>query len=59
MLQEFFHRIGLGEKEQTLYMALAELGVQPASALARRIGLDRVVTYKHLKRMAEIGRAHV
>lgn len=59
MLVEYLRRLGLGEKEQTIYMALAGVGVQPASVIARRLGLDRVVTYKHLKKLESTGLAKV
>lgn len=55
MLKEYLNQIGLTDKEITLYLALTEVGVQPASVLARRCNLDRVSTYKHLKKMADRG----
>lgn len=55
MLQEYLTKIGLNDKESRIYEALCALGSQPASVLARRLSLDRVVTYKHLKKMAEQG----
>lgn len=55
MLQQYLSRLGLPEKEQKIYLALAESGLQPASVIARRLKLDRVTTYKHLKKMAEMG----
>lgn len=55
MLAEYLQRLEFTEKEQKIYLVLAELGVQPASAVARRSGLDRVTTYKHLKKLAERG----
>jgi hypothetical protein len=55
MLDAFLKKLGLGEKEQAIYMALASVGLQPASVLARRLGYDRVVTYKFLKRLASHG----
>lgn len=55
MLQQYLQRLGFSEKEQAIYLVLTEIGVQPASIIARRCGLDRVTTYKHLKRLAERG----
>lgn len=55
MLQEYLQRLGCSEKEQKLYVALASIGLQPASLLARKVGLDRVVTYKQLKKLEEKG----
>lgn len=54
-LEHSLGRLGLSEKEQTIYLTLATIGVQPASVLARRLNLDRVVTYKHLKKLASQG----
>jgi hypothetical protein len=55
MLQQYLSQLGLPEKEQRIYLALAELGVQPASSIARRVKMDRVTTYKHLKRLTTLG----
>lgn len=55
MLREFLAKIGLTEKEQAIYLALAELGIQPASAVARYLGIDRIAVYKQLKKMAGEG----
>jgi sugar-specific transcriptional regulator TrmB len=55
MLKKFLMNVGLSEKEQALYTALAELGIQPASAVARYLGMDRIATYKLLKKMAVEG----
>jgi sugar-specific transcriptional regulator TrmB len=55
MLQGYLQRIGLDPKEQSIYMTLAQIGVAPASVVARKCGLDRVTTYKHLKKLAERG----
>ena len=55
MLESFLKKLGLGEKEQAIYMALASVGLQPASVLARKLNFDRVVTYKFLKRLASHG----
>jgi DNA-binding Lrp family transcriptional regulator len=59
MLQDFLTRLGLTEKDRAIFIALAELGVQPASTVARRCKMDRVSTYKHLKRLAEEGYINV
>ncbi len=55
MIEEYLQRIGLEKKEQTIYLALAKMGVQPASVVARKCNLDRVTTYKHLKKLAGRG----
>ncbi len=55
MLTQYLHSIGFSEKETAIYVVLASVGVQPASVIARRCNLDRVTTYKHLKKLAEKG----
>lgn len=55
MLQEYLHSLGFSDKERSIYLVLARVGVQPASVIARRSGLDRVTTYKHLKGLADRG----
>ena len=55
MLAEYLAKIGFSDKECALYQVLAEVGVQPASVIARRSNLDRVTAYKHLKRLAAKG----
>jgi len=55
LLSDFLAKLGLTDKETQLYLGLAELGVQPASTIARRCGIDRVFAYKLLKRMASQG----
>lgn len=59
MLKEYLSQLGLSDKERTIYLTLADLGVQPASIIARRLDLDRVVTYKHLKKLESLGFAKV
>ena len=55
MLTDYLKTLGLTEKETHIVLALAELGIQPASAIARRTGLDRVTAYKNLHKLAELG----
>jgi|CXWL01.1.fsa_nt_gi hypothetical protein len=55
MLLEYLARLGLSDKERTLYQTLASIGIQPASILGKRLNMDRVVTYKHLKKLATQG----
>lgn len=55
MLKEYLGKLGLNDREQSLYLALARVGVQPASVIARRMNEDRVVTYKYLKRLESLG----
>jgi hypothetical protein len=55
MIDKYLSELGLTQKEQQIFLALTELGVQPASVVARHCSLDRVTTYKHLKKLAEQG----
>jgi|GEM_PF-1260055 len=55
MLETYLTRIGFSEKERMIYLTLSEVGVQPASVVARRCGLDRVTVYKTLKKLSERG----
>jgi DNA-binding Lrp family transcriptional regulator len=55
MLREFLSSLGLSDKETQIVLALAELGTQPASAVARRAALDRVTAYKNLRKLADRG----
>lgn len=55
MLTDYLQKLHFTDKEQKIYLVLAELGVQPASIIARRSGLDRVTAYKHLKKLSERG----
>lgn len=54
-VEQYLAALGLDEREVTLYLTLAEIGLQPASIVAKRCNFDRVTTYKHLKKMVEIG----
>jgi predicted DNA-binding transcriptional regulator len=54
-ITDYLQKIGLKQKEQAIYVELATLGVQPASVIAKRLTLNRVVTYKYLKKMAQQG----
>jgi hypothetical protein len=38
-----------------IYLAALELGLQPASVIARKAGLKRVDTYNHLRKLCGIG----
>ncbi len=55
MLNDYLQRLGLSQKESRVYIALVTIGMQPASVLARKIGEDRVVTYKYLKKLSSQG----
>ena len=55
MITEYLSTLGFTTKETAIYLVLAEIGVQPASVIARRCNLDRVTAYKHLKKLADRG----
>ena len=55
MLDSYLRQLGLSDKERSIYVVLAGVGVQPASVIARRCGMDRVTTYKHLKKLCDEG----
>lgn len=55
MIDQYLTKIGMNEKEKAIYLTLVEVGVQPASIVARKCKLDRVTTYKNLKKMADKG----
>jgi len=53
MLKDYLLQLGFTDKECLIYTTLAEIGIQPASTIAKRCKLDRVTTYKNLKRLAD------
>ncbi|MDD5623543.1 MAG: helix-turn-helix domain-containing protein [Candidatus Peribacteraceae bacterium] len=55
MLSQYLQKLGFDEKDTSIYLSLAEMGIQPASVIARKCGLDRVTVYKHLKRLVDRG----
>jgi sugar-specific transcriptional regulator TrmB len=55
MIQQYLQKLGFTEKEQKLYLTLAEIGSQPASVVAQKCKYDRVTAYKNLKKLAEKG----
>ncbi|MBI5414023.1 hypothetical protein HZA38_00725 [Candidatus Peregrinibacteria bacterium] len=55
MLIKYLKKIGFTEKEQELYLVLAEIGIQPASVVAKKCNMDRVTAYKNLKHLTEKG----
>ena len=46
--QEYFTRLGFSEKEARIYLTLYQLGVQPASTIAKYANLERTYVYKSL-----------
>lgn len=59
MLDGYLQSLGFSKKEASIALVLAEIGVQPASVISKRAGLDRVTTYKHLKKLADQGFAKI
>lgn len=55
MLKNALQNIGLNEKEITVYIAILELGTQPASTIARRIKIPRNTTRFLLDKLVEKG----
>lgn len=53
MLTKIFSILGLSEKDERIYRATLELGSQPASVIAQRVGLKRVDTYNHLTNLSK------
>lgn len=45
MLETSLVRLGLKDKEISVFLSLLELGAQPASVVAKRAGLNRATTY--------------
>lgn len=54
-MRKILIQLGAGEKEVSLFLVLLELGAQPVSTLAKRIGLPRSSTYLLLENLEKIG----
>lgn len=59
MIDTYLQQLGLSNHDVKLYLTLLDLGMQPASVVARKLDEDRVTTYKHLKKLAERGLVEV
>jgi sugar-specific transcriptional regulator TrmB len=55
MLTDTLQQYGFSEREAKVYLAALELGVAPASSIARRVGENRVTTYSVLKVLKKRG----
>lgn len=55
LIDGYLEALGLDRRDQRIYRAVAMLGVQPASVIAKECRMDRVTTYKHLKKLAAMG----
>jgi predicted transcriptional regulator len=55
MIEKILGRIGLSEKEVSVYLALVKLGSTPASRVAREVELPRQTVYTILQHLVESG----
>jgi len=55
MIDKYLSKLGFSEKEVLIYLALAEIGTNPASIIAKKCNLDRITTYKNAKNLADRG----
>lgn len=55
MLPEILEKIGLNEKEARVYLALLELGSQPASVIGKKSKINRSTTYLVLESLIKHG----
>jgi DNA-binding MarR family transcriptional regulator len=55
VLKQLLTDIGFTQKEADLYLALLHFGAQPASAIARTIGANRITAYQILQELAKKG----
>jgi sugar-specific transcriptional regulator TrmB len=55
MLINILQKIGLNEKEASVYLALLELGSQPASVIAKKAKINRSTTYLVLESLMKRG----
>lgn len=51
----FLKELGLDDKEITIFTTLAKLWIQPASTIARNLGMERTTVYKILLRLSDQG----
>jgi HTH-type transcriptional regulator, sugar sensing transcriptional regulator len=52
---DFLKELDLNNKEASIYLALLELGIQPASIIAKQVHLPRSTTAFHLESLAKKG----
>ncbi len=55
MLTTILNKIGLNDKEGEVYLALLELGSQPASIIGKKAGINRSTTYLVLESLIKKG----
>ena len=54
-MKELFKNLGAGEKEAETFLKLLELGAQPASVVARMVGVPRSTMYLILENLKKLG----
>lgn len=55
MLKSVLNKLGLSDKDAAVYLASLELGPQPASIIAKRLGIKRTSAYLLLKNLSQQG----
>lgn len=58
MVETILAELGLSPKEIKVYLTSLQLGMQPASVLAKHVKMNRVTTYVICKKLSERGLAH-
>lgn len=51
LLNSFFEKLGLDDKETKILLSVVRLGAQPTSVIAKYVKLDRTTTYRILKHL--------
>lgn len=54
MIKDFFKTLGAGKKETESYLLMLKLGAQPASVLAKKMGLARSSMYESLEKLKKL-----
>lgn len=57
MIHSLLTKIGLSDRETSVYLASLELGLQPASIIAKKTNMNRVTTYQTFRKLVEKGLA--
>ncbi len=55
MLKKLLQKIGLSEKESSVYLVCLELGAQPISVIAKKIGMQRTTLYSIVEGLTKKG----
>ena len=54
-IQSYFSLLGLEALDAQIYITLCQIGNQPASTIAKRLGAERTKIYRHLQKMSGLG----